>query len=184
MSIYDISMEDIEKNLKNIKLEKKEIFREFIKKDNDFISTNNFFLSEETDNDFVNFQQLQGLNNINTIEKINNEYIIFYNIVYNLNSIQKDSETINLLVLKDTHLDVDVKKINAKKLIQENSLSIEDSTKILEELYYNDTYSSQIQLESPKKKEEFDFKEKKYLFKIRKNTSIHKHFNETSCLNL
>lgn len=178
-----MSMEGIEKNLKNRQFKKQEIFREFIKKENDFISTDNFFLSEEADNEFVSFQQIHGQNNINTIEKINNEYIIFYKVEYNFDSIKKESEKIDLLVLKDTQFDSNIQKMNAKKLIQENSLSLEDSTKIIEDLYYNESYSSQIQLESPKKiKGEFDFKEKKYLFKIKKNTSIPKHFNETSYL--
>ena len=184
MSTFGISVEDIEKNLKNTKMEKKEIFREFVKKENDFISTENFFISEETDNDYINFQKIQGLNNIDTIEKINNEYVIFYTTIYNINSIQKENEKVNLVVLKDTQFDFNVKKMNAKKLIQENYLSIHDSTKILEELYYNDSYSSKIQLDSPKKNKSFDFKEKKFLFKIKKNSSINKNFNETSCLNL
>lgn len=155
MSIFDISMEDIEKKIKNTNRKKKEIFREFIKKENDFICTDNFFLSEETDNDYINFEQIQGQHNINTIDKINNEYIIFYKIEYNFDSIKKESEKVNLIILKDTQFDYDIKKMNAKKLIQENILSLEESTKILEEIYYNESYSSQIQLESPKKNKDF-----------------------------
>lgn len=184
MSIFDISMEDIEKKIKNTNRKKKEIFREFIKKENDFICTDNFFLSEETDNDYINFEQIQGQHNINTIDKINNEYIIFYKIEYNFDSIKKESEKVNLIILKDTQFDYDIKKMNAKKLIQENILSLEESTKILEEIYYNESYSSQIQLESPKKNKDFTFKEKKFLFRIKKNSFIHKHFNHNSYLSL
>ena len=99
----------------------------------------------------------------------------------NINKINKLKK--NNAILHTNNKNYDDAKMNAKKLIQENSLSLEDSTKIIEDLYYNESYSSQIQLESPKKiKGEFDFKEKKYLFKIKKNTSIPKHFNETSYL--
>ena len=173
MSKTNMLKEDIGNKINYMNV-KKEVFREFVKNGNDFTSTDVFFLSEEVNNDYNVFQKIQGVNDELTIEKINNQYIIFYHIEYDDYEVIKKTKNIDLVVLKDYNVDLNIKTINGKKLIQENKLSIDDSSKILEELYYNNDYSSKINISSPRENKS----EKKYLFKIKKNSQLNKQCNE------
>lgn len=162
----NISIEDIKKN-KNINhkiIDNGEIYREFLKKDKSFISTNNFFLSEDVDNK-LNFIKIHGYNNEKCIKNINNKFILFYNTEYNETEIIKKNKNINLMLIHDYEFDMDMNKIDVKKLIHENKLNVHESNLFLKEIYFNNDYPNYLNT---------DDNEKKYLFKIKKNKNINK----------
>ena len=155
MAIFDKSIEDIKESNK--------LYREFEKKDKLFTSTNNFFISEDVDN----FTHISGETNEESIQKIDNEYTLFYNVEYREKEVVKNQKKVQLFILEDYDCDIGENIIDAKKLIVENNLTINDNAKILNELYGFHNLQK---------------KETKYLFKIRKNTFMNRQFNQSIVL--
>ena len=151
--------------MKNINAIKNNIFREFNKKNDTFIATNNFYVSEENDNGTFIFS------NINH----NNEIIFPYNEnkdIFILNN-KLSEKYVDLVLLSKITLSLDDTCINRSELIKNiiaNDLVIDE--KLFEDLYFNQDFSNKINIELPKKYndkkiilEDIDI-EKKYLFKI------------------
>ena len=151
--------------MKNINTIKNNIFREFNKKNDTFIATNNFYLSEEKDNGIFIFSNIN--HNNETIFPYNEDKEIF---VLNNKSTKK---YVDLLLLSKITLSLDDTCINRSELIKNiitNDLVIDE--KLFEDLYFNQEFSNKINIELPKKYndkkiilEDIDI-EKKYLFKI------------------
>lgn len=169
MNYIDLkSIEDIKTNPKNIT---NYIFREFEKKNHLFIATDKFFISEEIDNEMLEFNTFNINNssiNKNIYERIipdsNNKNIyILTNSIYN--------KYIDLILVSNisfsfNDINIDVKDIINKTLVNNS----EFNEKIFEDLYYNNEFSNKINLELPYKYKENLYEDsnivKKYLFKI------------------
>lgn len=135
------------KNLKNI------IFRQFEKKKDKFIATNNFYMSEEVDDgklEFNSFNTSKYFNKSN--EKIvpyneNNIYLLLNNKINN--SLKK---YIDLTVISNISFSLEDININKsdiiKKMVESDDIIDE---KILADLYFNEDFSKKINLELPKK---------------------------------
>jgi hypothetical protein len=135
------------KNLKNI------IFRQFEKKRDKFIATNNFYMSEEVDDgklEFNSFNTSKYFNKSN--EKIvpyneNNIYLLLNNKINN--SLKK---YIDLTVISNISFSLEDININKsdiiKKMVESDDIIDE---KILADLYFNEDFSKKINLELPKK---------------------------------
>jgi hypothetical protein len=174
MNYIDLeSIEDIKKNQKNIK---NYIFREFEKKNDLFVATDKFFISEEIDNEMLEFNSFNINNsykNKDIYERIipdsnNKDIYILTNSIYN--------KYIDLIIVSNISFSFNEININTKdminKILNNNS---EFNEKIFEDLYYNYEFSNKINLELPYK---YKCKEnlfkgidiiKKYLFKININ---------------
>lgn len=135
------------KNLKNI------IFRQFEKKKDKFIATNNFYMSEEVDDGKLEFNSFNTSNYFNkSNEKIvpyneNNVYLLVNN--KNNNSLKK---YIDLTVISNISFsleDININKSDIIKRMVESDVIIDE--KLLEDLYFNQDFSKKINLELPKK---------------------------------
>ena len=135
------------KNLKNI------IFRQFEKKKDKFIATNNFYMSEEVDDGKLEFNSFNTSNYFNkSNEKIipyneNNVYLLVNN--KNNNSLKK---YIDLTVISNISFsleDININKSDIIKKMIDSDVIIDE--KILEDLYFNQDFSKKINLELPKK---------------------------------
>jgi hypothetical protein len=135
------------KNLKNI------IFRQFEKKKDKFIATNNFYMSEEVDDGKLEFNSFNTSNYFNkSNEKIipyneNNVYLLVNN--KNNNSLKK---YIDLTVISNISFsleDININKTDIIKRMVESDVIIDE--KLLEDLYFNQDFSKKINLELPKK---------------------------------
>ena len=175
MNYIDLeSIEDIKKNQKNIK---NYIFREFEKKNDLFVATDKFFISEEIDNEIVQFNTFNINNfyknkNVYVYEKIikdsNKDIYILTNSIYN--------KYIDLIIVSNISFSFNEININTKDIINKTlNNNSEFDEKIFEDLYYNYEFSNKINLELPYK---YKCKEnlfegidiiKKYLFKINLN---------------
>jgi hypothetical protein len=154
-------------NINNKNNIKNNIFREFIKNNDIFVATNNFYSSEEGDDGKFIFSNINNNNN----EKFFpfNEKDVF--IIMNNNSVS--DKYVDLLLLSKITLSLDDTYINRSELIKNiiaNDLVIDE--KLFEDLYFNEEFSKKINVELPKKYndkkiilEDIDI-EKKYLFKI------------------
>ena len=84
-----ISEYEIENYINKIDNTKFEVFREYEKKNNVFLATNNFFIKNSSDND-EKYIKICGNTNEKYIQKNNNKYIIHYDISYNEEGINKE----------------------------------------------------------------------------------------------
>jgi hypothetical protein len=148
------------------------IYREYEKKLDKFEATNNFYIPILTDNSKIEFKYID-------IEK---------KLIPYLNShIYIDDKDINnyidLIVISNISFTLNETNINKYEIIKKFIDNNEDiNEKILEDLYYNNTFSKKINLELPKKYnnkiisiDNIDII-KKYLFKITPN-EIEKQLN-------
>lgn len=161
------------------------IYREFEKKDEKFIATNNFFISEEIDDG--NIEYIQYNNNMESFAKINfrdiryrktgydikdegmkisrpfsdplnikiTPYLKNNNIYVNDNNSEK---YFKLIVLSNIEFHIDEININKNEIIKrfiDNDISIDED--FFEDLYYNDLFSKKINIELPDK---YKFKNK------------------------
>lgn len=129
------------------KMSNKIILREYEKISDNFIATNKFYISEDIDNNIELYEFNINKNEIiNKIEYLNDKFVIISDIS---------------LLLYDT-------KINKNDLMNifiENSININEN--LLEDFYFNETFSKKINIEIPSKyRIKLNFK-KKYLFKIK-----------------
>lgn len=152
---------------------KNNIFREYLLKNDSFIATNNFFLSESQDNGAIEFR----IFDVNSINEKLTPYLSDKNIYISMKDSTKNSlnldNYIDLITISDITFSIDDIKIEKRTIIKkfiENDCEIND--KLFEDLYYNTEFSNQINIELPKKYnnkkivlENVDIK-KKYLFKI------------------
>ncbi len=160
------------KSIEDINDVKNYIFREFQKKEDNFIATNNFYTSEEIDNKKVQF------NSMDTEERIipcaNNDVYISIK-----NNIDEETDNfitktyIDLILLSNITLTLDDIKINKTELIHKilsSDMTLEE--RLFEDLYFNEEFSNKINLELPKKYNDSKIiiedieVHKKYLFKI------------------
>jgi hypothetical protein len=134
-------------NLKNI------IFRQFEKKKDKFIATNNFYMSEEVDDGKLEFNSFNTSNYFNkSNEKIvpyneNNVYLLINN--KSNNSLKK---YIDLTVISNISFsleDININKSDIIKKMIDSDVIIDE--KLLEDLYFNQDFSKKINLELPKK---------------------------------
>jgi hypothetical protein len=172
------------KNLKNI------IFRQFEKKKDKFIATNNFYMSEEVDDGKLEFNSFNTSNYFNkSNEKIipyneNNVYLLVNN--KNNNSLKK---YIDLTVISNISFsleDININKSDIIKRMVESDVIIDE--KLLEDLYFNQDFSKKINLELPKKYnnqkiilEDINI-DKIYLFKINL-LELNRNFEEEYIIN-
>tara|TARA_A100001015_G_scaffold273340_1_gene328709 strand:- start:1392 stop:1982 length:591 start_codon:yes stop_codon:yes gene_type:complete len=178
--INNISIEDVKKVVRKLRknnnsLSNNEIYREFLKINDSFIATNNFFLTDEIENNKINFNKITNskqkeklLNLKNNIYEYNGQRI------YNEDKSYVEKKFINLLVICDIEFRIDEININNKEIFKkfiENEKDINES--LFNDIYFNEKFSSIINIELPKTKkkliEEEDNIEKKYLFKIKIN---------------
>jgi len=157
-------MKNINNTIKN------NIFREFNKKNDTFIATNNFYSSDENDDGKFIFSNINNNNN-------NNEKMLPFNenkdvfILMNNNNLSE--KYVDLVLLSKIALSLEDTYINRSELIKSiiaNDLVIDE--KLFEDLYFNEDFSNKINIELPKKYnnkkiilEDIDI-EKKYLFKV------------------
>lgn len=156
-----IFISNIEKNkiYLNNKSSKNFIFREFEKKSDKFIATNNFFLSKINDNNDIIYTSL------NKNDKILKPYSNIYN--------DEMNNYIDLIVpynISFTLDDININKYQILNKFLENDKNIDET--LLNDLYYNNEFSKKINIELPKKYnnktiylENMDIT-KKYLFKM------------------
>jgi hypothetical protein len=135
------------KNLKNI------IFRQFEKKKDKFIATNNFYMSEEVDDGKLEFNSFNTSNYFNkSNEKIvpyneNNVYLLINNKTNN--SLKKYIDLIVISNISFSLEDININKSDIIKKMIESDVIIDE--KLLEDLYFNQDFSKKINLELPKK---------------------------------
>jgi len=163
------------------------IFREYKKIDDNYLATNNFYVSDENNCDRLEFKSfdIKNLYQTNIVEKISlyeneqNIYILIKNI--NNNTVK---EYIDLIVISNISFSLDEININKINLINK-FISCDEiiNEHLFVDLYYNENFSKKINLELPKKYnnkkiilEDIDIN-KKYLFKISFNELI-RNFNE------
>ena len=181
--INNISIDDIKKVVRKLTknnniLNKNEVYREFVKINDSFVATNNFFLSDEIDNNKINFNKISISKHKEILFNVDNN-IYEYNgqRIYNENEYYLLKELINLIVICDIEFNLDEINIEKKEIFKkfiENEKNINEN--LFEDIYYNDNFSSKINLELPKHKKtliEDENIQKKYLFKIK--------INELSC---
>lgn len=161
---------------------KKFIYREFEKKDEKFIATNDFFISEEIDDgniEYINYNNI----NIKMVPYLKNNNIYEY-----LND-KNSGKYCKLIVLSNIEFQIDEININKNEIIKkfiDNDISIDED--FFEDLYYNDVFSKKINIELPDK---YKFKNKninvildkkniliKYLFRIEFNELTNEYNNE------
>jgi hypothetical protein len=158
------------------------IYREFEKKDEKFIATNNFFISEEIDDGNIEYIQYNNMN-IKIIPYFKNNNIYEY---VNDNSSRKYCK---LIVLSNIEFQINEININKNEIIKrfiDNDISIDED--FFEDLYYNNVFSKKINIELPDK---YKFKNKninvtidkeniliKYLFRIELNELSNEYNNE------
>ena len=162
------SIEDVTKNL---------IFREYIKDDNLFIATNNFFVSEEVEDNNIEFirKDFHISNNNNYVEKITPCYENIYVSqdgyrTYTKNISFLDKRYINLIVISNISFDLDETNIYQRDIIKRY---INNDKAINEALFDYDGCKNIKTIEIPSKKNKnkkivLDKIElnKKFLFKI------------------
>lgn len=191
MNYIDLeSIEDIKNfylNNQNKKLSPKNIknyiFREFEKKNDVFIATDKFFISEEIDDgrlEFNSFNINNSLNSKDIYEKIipdcnNKDIYILTDSIYN--------KYIDLIIISNISFSVNDINIDINDIIDKTlSNNLEFDEKIFEDLYYNTEFSNKINLELPykyKSKEKLlGDVDKKYLFKINSNKLDYKFYQQ------
>ena len=160
MPYINLSDNDIEKKINS---NYAEIFREYKKNNNHFIATNNFF---QSDNNVDNpkFIKIYGKNNENFIEKINNTYIIHYDIDYNEQEIIRKTKEINLMIIKNLDLEINTDLIDIKNIINNNNINVLECDELLKDLYFDTYYFNKFNI----KLEDNNIFSKKYLFKIKR----------------
>jgi hypothetical protein len=178
MSILDLRKPDTIKEQKN---NNNFIYREFEKKNNEFIATSKFFISEEI-NDKIEFSVINIIDKNKTNQKIipyendNKIYILTNNNNNNNNITNKYlyNKYIDLILISNISFSIDELNINKKEILNKylkNDTTIDE--KILEDLYYNKDFSKKINIELPKKygNKKYILEDieicKKYLFKIK-----------------
>ena len=156
------------------------IYREFEKKNNQFIAKNNFFISEEIDNK-IEFTVINMINQNNKNNK-NNQKIVPYENNDNIYILTNDyinnkyfnKKYINLILISNISFSLDELNIHKKEILNkysENDIDIDEN--FLEDLYYTKDFSNKINIELPKKygNKKFILEDieinKKYLFKIK-----------------
>ena len=172
------------KNLKNI------IFRQFEKKKDKFIATNNFYMSEEVDDGKLEFNSFNTSNYFNkSNEKIvpyneNNVYLLINNKTNN--SLKKYIDLIVISNISFSLEDININKSDIIKKMIESDVIIDE--KLLEDLYFNEDFSKKINLELPKKYnnqkiilEDINI-DKIYLFKINL-LELNRNFEEEYVIN-
>ena len=178
-----ISIDDIKNVVKKITknnniLGKNEIYREFIKINDSFTATNNFFLSDEIENNKINFNKISLSKQKESLFNIGNN-IYEYNgpRIYNEEESYLLKELVNLVIIGDIEFRIDeinIEKTEIFKRFIENEKEINEI--LFEDIYYNDSFSNKINIDVPKFKKaliEDNKIQKKYLFKIK--------INELSC---
>ena len=151
---------------------KKYIYREFEKKCERFIATNNFFISDEIADGNIEYIQYDYHNiNKKMIPYLNNDNIYSY-INYSNDS---DDKYCKLIVLSDIKFNIDETNINKSEIIKrfiDNDVTINED--FFEDIYCNDIFSNKINIKLPDK---YKYKNKnitlkennipiKYLFRI------------------
>ena len=164
------------------------IYREFEKKNNQFIATNKFFISEEIDNK-IEFTVINMINHNNHTNHTNhnnknNQKIIPYENNDNIyiltnnytNNKYFNKKYIDLILISNISFSLDELNIHKKEILRkysENDIDIDE--KFLEDLYYTKDFANKINIELPKKygNKKFILEDieinKKYLFKIKVN---------------
>ena len=160
-----ISDYDIQNYIHKIDLSKYDIFREYEKRNNVFICTNNFFINNHTDKNINNeiYTKICGNTNERYIEKKNEKYLIHYNISYHEKEIKKEIKETNLLIIKNLKLELSNKSIEIKKLINNSEISNNECEELIKDLYFNMSNLQKFNLENTN-----IIENKKYLFKIKK----------------
>jgi hypothetical protein len=155
-------MKNINNTIKN------NIFREFNKKNDIFIATNNFYLFNENDDGKFIFSNINNNNNEKMLSFNENKDVF---ILMNNNNLSE--KYVDLVLLSKITLSLEDTYINRSELIKSiiaNDLVIDE--KLFEDLYFNEDFSKKINIELPKK---YDNKKiilenidivKKYLFKV------------------
>ena len=162
------SIEDNIKLENNYEINKKYIFREYLKINDNYIATNNFYISDEIDKE-LSFN-IFDINNIYKNQK-NNEKIIPYNNYIYLST--RDNIYIDLIIISNISFTLDDTNIDKnyilKKIIEFDEV-IDD--KLLDELYLNEDFCKKKNIKLPSiyndKKHILNNSNivKKYLFKI------------------
>ena len=159
------------KNIDSIS-KKNNIFREFEKKGDNFIATNQFYISKQDDNGKFIFINSNDLNNAS--DKIIIPYKDNTDDIYILKNNKGLSEQyLDLILLSNISLSLEDVYINKTELIKSIlSSEMNMDEKLLEDLYFNEEFSKKINIELPQRYnnkkvilEDVDI-EKKYLFKI------------------
>ena len=158
-----ISEYEIENYINKIDNTKFEVFREYEKKNNVFLATNNFFIKNNSDNNDEKYIKICGNTNEKYIQKKNNKYIIHYDISYNEEGINKEMKEIDLLIIKNLKLELNNQPIEIKKLINGDEISNIECDELIKDLYFNINNIQKFNLENT-----INIENKKYLFKIKK----------------
>lgn len=144
------------------------IFREYKKDDDKFLATNNFYISELVEFQYIEYSKFDINEYVyqDLYEKIvpycKKEDDLY--ILHNKNS----SSVINLISISDISFSLDdlciTKSEIIRKLFDNESDSISD--KLFKDLYYNDQFSKKINIDYPGKNNLLNEISKKYLFRI------------------
>lgn len=159
-----IKLSDIKtENSEIAKIEKNEMFREYVKENNKFIATNNYFVSDN--NSDSKYIKIQGNSNEKYIEKRNNRYVIHYEINYKDSEIISETKEVDLMIIKNIDLEMNNETIDIKKLIKSNEINNNECDMLLQDLYFNTFYYDKFDIKINNKN---ICTSKKYLFKIKK----------------
>lgn len=188
--INNISIDDIKEVFKKLTknnniLNKNQVYREFIKLNDTFMATNNFFLSDEIDNNRINFNKISISKQKEILFDVGNN-IYEYNgpRIYNENESYLLKELINLIVICDIEFNIDEINIEKKEIFKkfiENEKNINEN--LFTDIYYNENFSNKINFDLPETKNELMKNKdigKKYLFKIKINELDCNYFVEAN----
>jgi len=161
-----LSLHDIEKSLNSVNLDKFEIFREYNKIQNNFVASDNFFVSSHNNDnlDDEKYIKIIGTNDERYIEKKNNVYLIHYNKNYNDIKIEEKVSEVNLIIIKNLNIGINNDNIDIKKLIKDEEISNNECDELIKDLYYSSYYYKKFNVEN----KNTIGSNTKYLFKIKK----------------
>ena len=182
MPRINLSENDIENVINSVDLDKFNIFREYVKLNNKFVSTNNFFISSHNDNnsDDEKYIKIYGNNNEKYIEKNNDIYFIHYKTDYNDEKVINEIKKIDLIIIKNLKLEMNNQSLDIKNLIKNEEISNNECDELIKDLYYTSFYYKKFNINN-----EVESKEnKKYFFKIKKGEINIKNQIEQCQLNI
>lgn len=166
MHYNKLSVTEIEKQLNSANMNNYEIFREYKKENDRFLATDNIFVSDYNNiSENKKYIKICGHNNEKFIEKNKEIYTIHYDICYDRANINKKTQEISLMIIKNIDLEINTDSIDIKELLKDDKMSNNECDELLQDLYFNPFYYEKF---NSKCRENNMNSSKKYFFKIKK----------------
>jgi hypothetical protein len=144
------------------------IFREYKKEDDHFYATNNFYISELIDFEYIEYRKFDI--NDYVYQDLYEKITPYCKNKDDLHILKKKdtSSVINLISISDISFSLDDVYITKSEIIRK-LFDIESDSfcdKLFKDLYYNDQFSKKINMDYPDKNNLLNEINKKYLFRI------------------